>query len=799
PPRSGKNVASSFAKSDAQSHLARRVPEPDRDRLRETKRRRLLGDENAAGQSDGTRALASAPPEGKVRSARHAPQDSATASTDATGAAAASAAPDPLAHTLVIHPGSRWLRIGRASDLAPVAVPNVIARKTGAPVAVDDGGKGKGREVEVPVQSANGAVVGAEQSQQREQEEKEATPPLAGAALPPLPSENNNGGSGGDVSMAEADDDADADAQDWDSSSEADASGGGAARKPRAAGATDPLSAKIASLRGDLRARMRAYKLRGQGNGNSQAATYNESVRPQDMEEDFEGDVEWTTGESEVWVGNKAVRIPDAAVSGYSLRWPFSRGGFNTQPYRSSPQELLGDVQAIYTHTLRDELGIEAEDIPDYGVIFLIPDLYDEVYVREMSELLLRTMGFKQLCLIQESVAATFGAGLSSACVIDIGSRTSSITCIEEGLVLPESRMLLDFGGDDVTTFLLSLLQRIHFPYKEADLTKWYDWVVIEELKERLVVLSEGDIGLNLYDFYVRHPGLLTKKYSMRVYDDCILAPYALFAPRVIDFEQKRVVQHELWDKEVDSNVEIGASDVTTAMRNSVKHLLVGPAPPAASASTPALPAAASSALQRADSSHGASPAPGSNAATPALEDPNSAAFSTLPPQAALPALPSAAASLAGSPAPENGGTSGTPKPPAAAPAPPPQNVDVRFESSKLPLDVAVVESILAAGPAEERLKKVAANLLIVGGTGGIHNVGFAVQSRVAPVIMARVPAVKEVQYVPCPKEIEPENVAWKGVGALGRLEGAQDLWVRREEYEALGMRAVRERCFYWA
>lgn len=76
-PRSGKNVASSFAKSDAQSHLARRVPEPDRDRLREAKRRRLLGDENAAGQSDGTKALASAPPEGKVRSARHAPQDSA--------------------------------------------------------------------------------------------------------------------------------------------------------------------------------------------------------------------------------------------------------------------------------------------------------------------------------------------------------------------------------------------------------------------------------------------------------------------------------------------------------------------------------------------------------------------------------------------------------------------------------------------------------------------------------------------------------------------------------------------------
>jgi actin-related protein len=51
--------------------------------------------------------------------------------------------------------------------------------------------------------------------------------------------------------------------------------------------------------------------------------------------------------------------------------------------------------------------------------------------------------------------------------------------------------MVLDFGGDDITTFLLSLLQRINFPYKDCDLSRWYDWNVVEELKERVVVLSE--------------------------------------------------------------------------------------------------------------------------------------------------------------------------------------------------------------------------------------------------------------------------------------------------------------------
>lgn len=34
----------------------------------------------------------------------------------------------------MIHPGSRWLRIGRASEVAPVVIPHVIARKHKPPV-----------------------------------------------------------------------------------------------------------------------------------------------------------------------------------------------------------------------------------------------------------------------------------------------------------------------------------------------------------------------------------------------------------------------------------------------------------------------------------------------------------------------------------------------------------------------------------------------------------------------------------------------------------------------------------------
>lgn len=51
--------------------------------------------------------------------------------------------------------------------------------------------------------------------------------------------------------------------------------------------------------------------------------------------------------------------------------------------------------------------------------------------------------------------------------------------------------MLLNIGGNDVTEFLLVLLQRINFPYRDINLVRSYDWQVMEDLKIRLCTLAE--------------------------------------------------------------------------------------------------------------------------------------------------------------------------------------------------------------------------------------------------------------------------------------------------------------------
>ena len=89
-----------------------------------------------------------------------------------------------------------------------------------------------------------------------------------------------------------------------------------------------------------------------------------------------------------------------------------------------------------------------------------------------------------------------------------MGATVTSIACVDEGMVLPDTRqaggvvhflsssdprcrLYLNMGGDAVTEFLYVLLKRISLPYRDIDLARSYDWDVMEELKARTCTLIE--------------------------------------------------------------------------------------------------------------------------------------------------------------------------------------------------------------------------------------------------------------------------------------------------------------------
>lgn len=96
-----KNLVSSFLKTDNQHYFARRSSDKDYEGRRAEKRRRLLPtDEETGAVIDADHVQLSAP---SIRAQK----------------------------VLIIHPGSRNLRIGRASDIVPLVIPTCVARRIG--------------------------------------------------------------------------------------------------------------------------------------------------------------------------------------------------------------------------------------------------------------------------------------------------------------------------------------------------------------------------------------------------------------------------------------------------------------------------------------------------------------------------------------------------------------------------------------------------------------------------------------------------------------------------------------------
>ncbi|KAG7094059.1 hypothetical protein E1B28_007678 [Marasmius oreades] len=611
---------------------------------------------------------------------------------------------------VVIHLGSRYLRVGKASDVNPVTVPNVVARKTKPPV---------------PPPSF---LEGVSRSRKTRRNRRSDVETEKDAVSSPL---------------------------------------------------DDPFEEKLAAIVLSLRDRMRFYKLRVTPNANNIATTFNEQFRPEYIQEHNDPyRVDWINESDEnVLVGEKALRLADPQASSYVARWPIYGHNFNTRDY-SSKQMVLNDIETILCATLKEQLRIDPSDYGKYSVVLVIPDLYDRAYVRDLVHLLLVSMGFKQLCAQQESLAATYGAGISSACVVDIGAKITSIACVDEGLVISDTRMTLNFGGDDITELFFVLLERIGFPYREADLARSYDWNVIDALKCNLCTLSEVDVALNLYDFVVRKPGQPAEKYGLRTYDEIILAPMAFFEPRVIEFDRKRVGFVDNPNPDVTEEIlEHPTDHITSAMMISTQHLMSVP-----------------------DSAVGEHPDEKDIAIQndiPMVENENAVPVSAEMTETSMDAIDiddDSKSSVA-----QQSPSKSVTKPPTPEPStdtPGGFDIDVSFEASKLPLDVAIYNSARAAG-GDEKIRKYLQAVLVVGGTASISGMGHALDSRLQAISTPLVLNMEKVQIIPPPKDVDPQVLVWKGAAVLGKMEGASELWMTPQDWDVLGMRGLKERCFY--
>ena len=277
---------------------------------------------------------------------------------------------------------------------------------------------------------------------------------------------------------------------------------------------------------------MRNNKRRVLPNSKELAVNYNKRTPPERVSEHNDAQrVDWTelpadpTAAPDYVTGSDALRIPDWSNPRYKLFWPLRHGWFNERDHVNG-RLLRSDVAMILEEAIKSQLGLKSKRAwTQYSCVFVVPDLYERHYITSTLDLLLREFGFARVCFIQESLAATFGAGYTSACIVDIGAQKTSICCVEEGMCLAESRLNLKYGGADVTETFVKMLLHDYFPYSDINLQRRYDFLLAEELKHKFCSMNDAEISVQLYEFYLRAPGQETRKYTFKVYDEVMLAP----------------------------------------------------------------------------------------------------------------------------------------------------------------------------------------------------------------------------------------------------------------------------------
>jgi actin-related protein 8 len=434
--------------------------------------------------------------------------------------------------TLVIHPGTHSIKIGWAEDVDPVVIPNLVAYARRAPagtatvpikkkdrfdvegldpprILIKEGGESKGEKGdEAANDTENGTVSGSGSSSSNANVESE------------------------DYFML-ADD--------------------------------KTFRAKRKQIAQSYRERMKYYKRRLLPNCHEACFNFNRRQQRQlppaeRIGDDFGGPVEvepeknmfidagrWKAEVGRDWlVGEEVLRLKNE--KDWIIRSPFMfasvsedvseesnvEQGFNELDINySSREEILGDIELIISHVLKTKFEVKSRgDFEKLNVVLIAPSLYRKAYVESMVELLVSKFEFKSFACIQEGISASFGLGVSTGCIVDIGANTTHICCVDDGVVLEDTRITLDYGVADAVRFWGKSLVAQQFSKPDIDLQKLKDWKLMENLFADHCTFDDSKTGvIQVGNFTVQISNSKMRRYQFKCFDENMISPMGLFYP----------------------------------------------------------------------------------------------------------------------------------------------------------------------------------------------------------------------------------------------------------------------------
>lgn len=574
------------------------------------------------------------------------------------------------------------------------------------------------------------------------------------------------------------------------------------------------FASQFTTMCAELKTHMRQNKRRMLPNSKEMVINYNRRTVPEHIPEHNDPSrVEWTEISSpapEYITGQEALRIPDDSNPRYKLSWPIQHGWCNEKDYDSA-RLLFLDISLILEDAIKTQLGLTSKkDWPQYSCVFVISDLYERTYVTSVLEMLMKEFSFARVCFVQESLAATFGAGYTSACIVDIGAQKTSICCVEEGMCIENSRINLKYGGFDITETFIKMMLYDHFPYDDINLKRRYDFLIAEELKKNICTMNESSVSTQVFDFHLRISGQDTRKYMFKAYDEVHLAPMGYFQPAIFGNDGDKLKgRRKLLPRSVDI-YDGQQNDPTSAAQSEILTAIAPPLPEAdlataeeekpsqtngttAAADVQATPSRSHlNVLSRVQdlegtprSSVAGSPAPETSTNTPSQQQQNGST--------PIPGDKSASAGASGAGSASQQTSSQQAPQPLQQPPPQPRRTPTVEERDDIlpiyPLDRAILTSIThAARSDDKKMRDFLGGIMVLGGGSQIQGFHAYLEERLH---VLRPAFAKEIMIGTPPRDLDAQVVVWKGASVFGKLSSTNDSWIGQLEYDRLGSRLL--------
>ena len=139
-------------------------------------------------------------------------------------------------------------------------------------------------------------------------------------------------------------------------------------------------------------------------------------------------------------------------------------------------------VEKMWNHAFFNELRITPESLQNRCVMLTDAPKIPKKNREKMTEIMFETFNVAGLFVLSAPLAALYAAARTTGIVVDIGYNAAHTVPIFEGKVLPHAVLRLDVAGLELTTYMLTLLNKKGYSFHKE---RANDMEIVRDIKEK--------------------------------------------------------------------------------------------------------------------------------------------------------------------------------------------------------------------------------------------------------------------------------------------------------------------------